>query len=63
MMTHNCAGKILVQENIAPVDGYDHLAHSFKRRLTWHGASRDYGYHLYVKIEKYARNKVRLTYG
>ena len=62
VMIHNCAGKILVQENIAPVDGYVHLAHSFKQRLTWHGASRNYGYHLCVKIEKYARNKVCLTY-
>ena len=58
----NCAGKILVLENIAPVDGYVHLVHIFKRRLTWHGASRNYGNHLYVKIEEYARNKVRLTY-
>ena len=39
MMIHNCAGKILVEENIAPVDGYVHLVHNFKRRLTWHGAS------------------------
>ena len=38
-MIHNCAGKILVQENIAPVDGYVHLVHFFKRRLTWHGTS------------------------
>ena len=53
MMTHFCAGKILVQENIAPVDGYVHLMHIFKRRLTWHGTSRN---HLYVKIEE------RLTY-
>ena len=62
MMIHNCAGKILVRENIAPVDGYVHLMHIFKRMLTWHGASRNYGIHLYVKIEEYARNKVRLTY-
>ena len=32
MMTRICAGKILVQENIAPVDGYVHLVHIFKRR-------------------------------
>ena len=50
---------ILVQENIAPVDGYVNLVHIFKRRLTWHGTSRN---HLYVKIEKYARNEVHLTY-
>ena len=62
MMVHNCGGKILMQENIAPVDGYVHLVHIFKRRLTWHGASRNYGNHLYVKIEEYARNKVRLIY-
>ena len=31
-MTHVRAGKILVQENIAPVDGYFHLVHIFKRR-------------------------------
>ena len=62
MIIHSCAGKILVQENIAPVDGYVHLVHIFKRRLTWHGPSRNYGNHLYVKIEEYARNKVRLTY-
>ena len=37
MMTHICAGKILVQENIAPVNGYVHLVHIFKRRPTWHG--------------------------
>ena len=49
-MTHICAGKILVQENIAPVDGYFHLVHIFKRRPTWHGTSRN---HLYVKIEEY----------
>ena len=61
MMIHNCTGKILVQENIAPVDGYVDLVHIFKRRLTWHGASRNYGNHLYFKIEEYARNKVRLT--
>ena len=29
MMTHICADKILVQENIAPVDGYVHLVHNF----------------------------------
>ena len=45
-MTHICAGKISVQENIAPVDGYVHLVHIFKRRPTWHGTSRN---HLYVK--------------
>ena len=56
MMIHNCAGKILLQENIAPVDGYVHI---FKRR---HDASKNYDNHLYVKIEEYARNKVRLTY-
>ena len=55
MLTHFCAGKILVQGNIAPVD----LVHIFKRRLTWHGTSRN---HLYVKIEEYAGNEVRLTY-
>ena len=27
MMTHICAGKILVQENIVPVNGYVHLVH------------------------------------
>ena len=32
-MVHNCAGKILVQENIAAVDSYVHLVHIFKRRL------------------------------
>ena len=26
-MIHNCADKILVQGNIAPVDGYVHLVH------------------------------------
>ena len=62
MMIHDCAGKILVQENIAPVDGYVHLVHIFKRRLTWHGTSRIYGNQFYVKIEEYARKKVRLTY-
>ena len=62
MMIHNCAGKILMEENIAPVDGYVHLVHNFKRRLTWHGASRNYGNLSYAKIEEYARNKVRLTY-
>ena len=59
MMTHICAGKILVQEIIAPVDGYVHCVHIFKRRLAWHGTSRN---HLYVKIEEYERNEVRLTY-
>ena len=59
MMTHICAGKILVQETIAPVDGYVHLVHIFKRRLTCHGTSRN---HLYVKIEEYERNEVRLTH-
>ena len=49
----------LVQENIASVDGYVHLLHIFKRRLTLHGTSRN---HLYVKIEEYARSEVRLTY-
>ena len=48
----------LMQENIAPVDGDVHLVHIFKRRLTWHGTSRNH----YVKIEEYARNEVRLTY-
>ena len=57
VMIHICAGKILVQENIAPVDGYGHLVHIFKQRLTWHGTSRN---HLYVKIEEYSRNEVRL---
>ena len=56
MMTHICAVKILVQETIAPVDGYVHLVHIFKRRLTWHPTSRN---HLYVKIEEYERNGVR----
>ena len=37
MMTHICAGEILVLENIAPVDGYVHLVHIFKQRPTWHG--------------------------
>ena len=60
-MTHIYAGKILVQENIAPVDGFVHLVHIFKRRLTWHGTSRNH-LHVYVKIEEYARNEVRLTY-
>ena len=58
-MIHICAGKILVQENIAPVDGYVHLVHFFKRRLTRHVTSRN---HLYVEIEEYVRNEVRLTY-
>ena len=39
--------------------GYVHLLHIFKLRLTCHGTSRN---HLYVKIEEYARNEVRLTY-
>ena len=30
--------------------------------ITWHGTSRNYGIHLYVEIEEYARNEVRLTY-
>ena len=51
MMIHNCAGKILEQENIAPVDGYVDLVHIFKRRLTRHGTSRNYGNHLYVKLK------------
>ena len=59
MIIHICAGKILVQENTASVDGYVHLVHIFKQRLIWHGTSRN---HLYVKIEEYARNEVRLTY-
>ena len=59
MMTHICTGKILEQETIARVDGYVHLVHIFKRRLTWHGTSRN---HLYVKIEVYERDEVRLTY-
>ena len=63
MMMHKCAVN-LVQETIAPVDGYVHLVHIFKRRLTWHGTSRNYGNHLYAKIEEYARNEVhvRLTF-
>ena len=36
MMTHICAGKILVQKNIAPVDGYVHLVHSNKNEFTLH---------------------------
>ena len=38
MMIHFCACKILVQENIVPVDDYVHLVHNFKRRMTfaWH---------------------------
>ena len=37
MMIHNCAGKILVQENIAPVDGYVLSAHfQMKADMTWH---------------------------
>ena len=61
MMTHICAGKILVQENIAPVDGYVHLVHIFKRRLTWHGTSRN---HLYVKIVemKYVCVTIKFNY-
>ena len=35
MMTHICVGKILVQETIAPVDGYVHCVHIFKQG--WHG--------------------------
>ena len=62
MMVHNCAGKIFVQENIAPVDDYVYLVHILKRWLTWYSTSRNYGNHLYVKIEEYARNEVRLTY-
>ena len=31
MMIHNCTGKILVQQNITPVDGYVHLVHIFNR--------------------------------
>ena len=52
-MTHICAGKILVQENIAPVDGYVHLVHIFKPNadMAWYLRN-----HLYVKIEEYARN-------
>ena len=42
----------MVQENIAPVDGYVHLVHIFKRRPIWHGTSRT---HLHVKIEEYAK--------
>ena len=58
MMIHICAGKILVQENIAPVDGYGHLVHIFKRAdMAWHLKES-----LYVKIEEYARNEVRLAY-
>ena len=58
-MTYICAGKILVLENIPPVVGYVHLVHIFKLRLTCHCTSRN---HLYVEIEEYARNEVRLTY-
>ena len=38
VMIHFRAGKILVQENIAPVDDYVHLVHNFKRRMAfaWH---------------------------
>ena len=57
MMIHNWAGKILVQENITPVDGYVDLVHIFKRRLTRHGTSRNYGNHFMSKLKK-----VRLTY-
>ena len=58
-VSHICAGKILAQETIAPVDVYVRLVHIFKQRLIWHGTSRN---HLYVKIEEYERNDVRLTY-
>ena len=61
-MIHICAGKILLKENIAPVDGYVHLVHIFKGMPTWHGTSRN---HFYVKVEEYARSEhgeVRLTY-
>ena len=44
VMIHYCAGKILVQENIAPVDGYVQLVHIFKRMPTWYGT-------LYVIIQ------------
>ena len=57
-MTHICAGKKLVQETIAPVDGNVHLVYIFKRRLIWHGTSRN---HL-CQNEEYERNEVRLTY-
>ena len=38
MMTHICAGKILVQETIAPVDGYVHLVHIFQAKadMAWY---------------------------
>ena len=38
VMVHFCAGKTLVQENIAPVDDYVRLVHNFKRKMTfaWH---------------------------
>ena len=38
VMIHFCAGKVLVQENIASVDDYVHLVHNFNRRMTfaWH---------------------------
>ena len=52
MMIHNCTGKILVQENIAPVDGYVDLVHIFKRRLTWHGASRNQEIMVIIYISK-----------
>ena len=60
MMIHFCAGKTLVQENIAPVDDYVHLVHNFKRRMTfaWHLKES----FMSVKIEEYARNEVRLTF-
>ena len=35
-MIHICAGKILVQENIATVDRYVHLVHIFSNE-SWHG--------------------------
>ena len=54
MMTHICAGKILVQENIPPVDGYVHLVHIFKQKadMAWHltcNYLRNYGIHLYIR--------------
>ena len=63
-MIHICAGKILVQENIAPVDGYGYLVHIFKQRLTWHGTSRN---HLYVKLKntqemKYVWINIKFNY-
>ena len=62
MMIHICAGKILVQQNIAPFDGYVYLVHIFNRRLSRHGTSKNYGNHLYVKTGEYARNEVCLTH-